>query len=284
MIDGEPQTEPTAEETVARATTELGAPDALFRASPRRQRAKFFTALGLLAFGTFVNTLWFVIGPGGFHHFLSHFLFLPFIVGTALLWQLWRHRDLRVLVYPTGVLALRRGDAESFPWDDITAVRFKLDIEGEPHVERDEDGAINSVWFATTAPAFQIWNVWIEIVRSDGVLARFNATLADFPELVERLQRGTFTHLRHQAQESLGRGEPAQFGKQFAATEDTLYSGKTSIAWSNMKPLLLTGRILSIKRKKSWTISVLRDTATIDNPHVFWAIAIEQGVIETDEV
>src|SRR4051794_20992359 len=115
MSDAEPETEPTAEDTVAQATTLLGEPEALFRANPARLRLKFLLAIALILWGLVAGGLWFGLGPANAHDFVLHFIVWPPVVAIGLLYHMWRHRGLRVLVYPAGLLRLQGGVAESFP-------------------------------------------------------------------------------------------------------------------------------------------------------------------------
>src|SRR5438046_2702579 len=112
-----------ADDDLNRATRELGDPDALFQVSTARRRAKLFTAVGLLLFGVAANYAWWVHGPGQRGFVEAKLLAAPVLIGAGLLVHMWRNRGLSVLVYPTGVLRLRHGEVESFPWAEVTEVR-----------------------------------------------------------------------------------------------------------------------------------------------------------------
>src|SRR5215467_740593 len=104
-----------------RAVTELGEPEALFRISSGRFLAKLALGVLLLIYGLVANYLWWIHpqGPGTFGHFEILFLLVPPVSGASLLLHMYRNRGLYVLVYPTGLLRLRRGEVDSFPWREI---------------------------------------------------------------------------------------------------------------------------------------------------------------------
>src|SRR5262245_59314034 len=93
---------------LTRSVTELGEPDALFRISQARFLAKLLVGVLLLLFGVVGNYLWWVHGPGNFDAFIAHLLIVLPLGGIGLLWHMYRQRGLLVLVYPTGLLRLRR--------------------------------------------------------------------------------------------------------------------------------------------------------------------------------
>jgi hypothetical protein len=284
MSDAEPETEPTVEDTVAQATTLLGEPEALFRANPRRLRLKFLLAVALILWGITAGILWFGIGPANAHDFILHFIFWPPAIGGGLLYHMWRHRGLRVLVYPTGLLRLAHGEAESFAWDEIDSVRCKLDVQGQLQIERDDNGKVACAWLETSAPTIQVWNVWIELTRADGVIAKFTAALADFPELVERIQRGTFPHLWVAKQAEMNQGQSVAFGEHIIVTRDEIRSGKFSMRWAEAKTASIAGRIFTVKRKGAWVASIAREASAIPNLHVLFGLAAEHGVVEADGI
>lgn len=275
--------EPQVEENVERATKALGEPLAVYRASPARQRAKLFAALGLILFGIVANSLWFGVGPARADHYILHLLIWPPAIGFGLLFHMYRHRGLRVLVYPTGLLRLQHGEAESFPWEEIESVRAKLDVHGQPRIERNDGGNIDCVLLATTVPRFQLWNVWIEVTRQDGAIATFTAALADFPELVERIQRATFAPLLMKAMQTLDRGGAVEFGDRVTVTNEAITSKKASIPWKDVKKCGLLSRMLQVKRKNSWRGGIVLDTTVIPNLPVLFALSAEHGASIEDD-
>lgn len=280
MSDFEP---PTPEAAVAQATALLGEPEALFRASPRWLRAKFFASIGLIVYGLVANVLWFGFGPARPDHVILHLLFVPPVIGIVLLTHMWRHRGLRVLVYPEGLMRIQPHAPASFRFDDIRAVRCKLDIQGTPQIERDGSGQLRAVTLETSAPTFQVWNVWIEVHRRDGETARFNAALDDFPDLVHRILRGTFPHLWAQAQAALAAGDPVAFGETLSVRGETIIDGKLKIQWSDIKVIKFSGKFLNVKRNGAWIAAIAREHSSIENLHVLLGLAAERNLLELDD-
>jgi hypothetical protein len=276
---------PDADATVAAAAEHLGEPQAIFKASPRRVRIKFLLAFALILYGIAGNIGWFVFGPATFGHWQIHLLVVPPIIGSGLLWHLWKHRGLRVLIYPTGLLRIQGGEVQSFPWDEIRGIRMKLHPTGDPHLlysgtGEDDRGPLKAAWIETTAPTFQVWNVWLEIIRLDDVAERFTAVLADFPEFVTEVQRRSFPSLWAATQSILESGESVEFADKLTANDAGLTYGKTTILWHEMKYLNLSGKLISVKRKGAWMTGIARDATTITNLHVLFALGAEKGVIE----
>lgn len=274
-----------SDERVARATTLLGEPTAVFKASPSRVRTKLILGSGLIVYGFAATFGWLVwLGPRNFGHFHVHLILWPAIIGGTLLWHLWRHRGLRVLIYPTGLLRIQRGEIDSFPWDEITALKMKLQPQGEPQFRRDDNGELTEAWIETGAPTFQVWSVWLELTRLDGTSIKLSAVLADFPELAVLVQRKSFPHLWSAVQAKLAIGANVELADKFEFNDRELRQGKVSIRWDEMKYLKLTGKLLSAKKKGNWfKTGMARDTTGLVNLHVLMAYAAEQGVMEETE-
>lgn len=260
------------DDDVARATRELGEPDALFRVSPRWFRAKLAVGLGLILYGVVANYLWWVHGPGRGGHIQFELLLLPPIIGGGLLVFMYRNRGLRVLVYPTGVLRLRPGGVESFPWDEVTEVRLKLDPAGEPRFARDDAGRPTACWLPAKVPTFQVWNAWVEVERADGTEARFSPALADYPALAEHIQRGTFVVLWPKVLAKLARGGEVEFG-DLSVGPAGLRAGKQTLRWADVADVTVSQKTLSVKRSGGWLPWFAKEVTAVPNPHLLLALA-----------
>jgi hypothetical protein len=259
-----------ADDDLLRATYELGEPEAAFQVSNARHRAKLFTAIGLVAFGSLANYFWWVHGPGrGF--FEAKLLVVPVVIGAGLLIHMWRNRGLSVLVYSTGVLRLRHGEVESYPWSEIEEIRLKGDAADQPQVVRGADGAITACWLPIAAPAFQVWNAWLQVKRTDDTEATFSSALADFPDLAERMQKGTFAVLWPKVLEELSVGRPVAFD-DLIADPSGLRRGKQFLSWAEVKEVSVSQKHLSIKRKGGWLPWQTLDLSAVPNPHVLYAV------------
>jgi hypothetical protein len=263
-----------ARDDLSRATTELGEPDALFQVSPGRHRAKLVAAVGLIVFGVVANYLWWVHGPGRFGGFEVKLLVVPIIIGVGLVAHMWRNRGLSVLLYPTGVLRIQRGEVESFPWAEVGEVRLKGDGAGPFQLARGDDGRVTDCWLPVSAPTFQVWGAWLMVKRADGTEAKLSSALADYPELAERVQQGTFALLWPKAFADLKSGKAVEFGN-LIAEPGGLRAGKLFLAWADMKEMTVANKNLTVKRKGGWLPWATREVSTLSNPHVLFALYAE---------
>src|SRR5262245_47462289 len=110
---------------VALAVDRLGEPAATYQVSPVLFWGKLALGLTLILFGVVSTILWFTIGPASVGHWEFHLLFWPTFLGVMLLVHLVRNRGVKVLLFPTGLLHLRPGHIDSFPWEEITHVTLK---------------------------------------------------------------------------------------------------------------------------------------------------------------
>lgn len=260
------------EDAVSRATRELGEPDALFTVSPAWFRAKLAVGLGLIGYGLIANYLWFAHGPGKVGHVQFELLILPPIIGAGLLWFMYRNRGLRVMVYPTGLLRLRPDEAESYPWAEVTAVKLKGDPDGGPVFVRDPDGRPTACWLPLKVPTFQVWNSYVGVERADGGDAHFSPALADYPGLVERIQRGAFAVQWPAALKTLAAGGEVKFG-DLAVFPGGLRANDQTVKWAEVKEVGLSGKSLVVKRHGGWLPWFAKELTAVPNAHLLFALA-----------
>ena len=256
------------------ATAELGTPEALFHISPGWLRAKLAVALGLVLFGVAVNYWWWAHGPANFNHLLFHLLFWPPLLGGVLVFHMYRHRGLFVLVYPTGLLRLRRGEVDSYPWDDITEVRVKVQRADAAEEDRDEAGNVIACWLPAEVPAVQIWNAGLTVVRADGAEAHFGAALADYEELAAEIQRRTFPAAWAAARWRFRAGRAVEFG-EVEVTPSGIRTGGKFLPWPEVKDVTVAQGMLSIKQAGRWLPWAVKAVNEIPNPHVLFALVAE---------
>src|SRR5262249_27565123 len=145
-LSAEGRMEQTDHDHLTRSVTELGEPEALFRISRGRYLTKLSLGVLLILFGIVGNIwLWTRPGPPMFGP-PEHLLLIIPITGGALLLHVYRQRGLCVLIYPTGLLRLRRGEVDSFPWHEIDHIRLKVQRSAAAEIERDDDGQPVSCW------------------------------------------------------------------------------------------------------------------------------------------
>jgi hypothetical protein len=273
-----------------RAVAELGDPDAVFRISRGRFLAKLWLGVGLILGGAAVGALAFAFGVGGLAVFGKFVLTLP-VFGVILLVQMYRQRGLLVLVYPTGLLRLCRGEVTSFPWDEVKEVRLKVQ-RAAPEVEADDAGNVTACWLPAEAPTVQIWNAKLVVVRKDGTEATFGPALADYPRLAELVQRRTFPAAWAEARARFRAGEPVAFGdpdlglRDLEVTPTGLRFATQSLPrkkalpelflpWKKFKEVVLAQGMLSVKQVGRWVPWLMLDIRHVPNPHVLFPLVAE---------
>lgn len=270
------ETPPDSEERLRQAAALLGEPIAAYRINPDRQLTKIILAVALIALGLTGLVLWFGFGPARVDHFILHFLIVPPMIGIGLLWHFWKHRGLRVMVYPHGILRLHGDAAESFPWDEITAIRCRFDLKSEPQCVLDRNGRVDAAWLDTSVPSVQVWNVWLEIERQDGATTRFTAALVDFPKFAREVQVETFPHLKARALQAIADKGVTSFS-DLRITPHEIALGKTSVPWSDVMHVKIIGKILHVKRRGAWVTAIVKDASAIPNLHVLLGLVVEFG-------
>lgn len=263
----------TADDDLARAVGELGPPDHLFRVAAGWARAKLLVAAGMILFGAVGSYLWFAVGPGDFN-ILIKFLLMPPVLGAALLVHLVRNRGLAVLVYPTGLLRLRRGEVESFPWDEVAAVKLKVQAAAVA-VSRDPDGEPAAAWVPVVVPSVQVWTARLTVERVDGASAHFGPALDGYDRLAEEVQRRTFGRFWADARGRVAAGHPVPFG-DLSVYRDGLHHAGKFLRWREVKEVVVSQGRLTVKREGKWLPwAVLKDIAEVPNPHVLLALVEE---------
>lgn len=257
------------------AQVELGEPDALFHVSPAWFRAKLAVGIGLLLVGIAINYWWWVHGPQNLQHSIVHLLFWPPAMGVALLVHMYRQRGLFVLVYPTGLLRLRRGEVDSYPWSEIGHVRLKVQRAEVAEITRDAGGSPTACWLPAEAPTIQIWNAGLTLTRADGVEAHFGPALANYERFAEEVQRRTFPFAWADAWGRFLAGQAVEFGDIEATQSGIRYNGKL-LPWREVKELTIAQGKLSVKQVGKWLPwALLKDMNDVPNPHVLFALIVE---------
>lgn len=262
------------DEHLTRSVTELGEPEALFRVSRGRFLAKLALGVLLLVYGVVANYLWWVHGPARFGHLELLLLIVLPLSGATLLWHMYRHRGLFVLVYPTGLLRLRRGEVDSFPWHEVDHIRLKVQRASEADIARGPDGTPVACCLPAEEPSFQLWNASLSIARADGIEAHFGPALSDYPLLAEEVQKRTFAYLWPVIWERFQAGIPIPFGSLELSRGGIRFAGKF-LRWSEVKDVSVSQGRLSIKQGGKWLPWALVDVNTIPNPHVLFVLIAE---------
>lgn len=254
-----------------RAVTELGEPEALFHISYGRFLAKLSLGVLLVGLGIVANYLWWFRGPAAIDHFIFHLLYIVPLSGVALLLHMYRNRGLFVLVYPTGLLRLRRGEVDSFPWNDIESVKLRVQRADDAEFTHDTDGHTTACWLPVDVPTFKLWDAGLTVTRSDGTEAHFGPALSDYAELAAEVQRRTFAALWSGVRNRFRNGGIVDFGELEAGPSGLSYAGKL-LRWHELKELVIAQGKLSIKQSGKWLPWAILDLPSVPNPHLLFAL------------
>jgi hypothetical protein len=266
----------SGDDHLERAVTELGEPEALFRVSGGRFLAKLALGVLLLIYGLVANYFWWVHprGPGTFGHFEILFLFLPPLSGASLLLHMYRNRGLYVLVYPTGLLRLRRGEVDSFPWREVDHVRLRVGRADGAEFARDAAGGALACWLPADTPTFKLGDAGVTLAREDGVEAHLGPALSDYGALAEEVQKRTFAVLWPGVRDRFRAGERIGFGELEADALGLRHNGRL-LPWREVKELAVAQGKLSVKQAGKWLPWALVDLGSVPNPHLLFALADE---------
>lgn len=263
----------TGDDHLERAVTELGTPEALFRVGSGRFAAKLGLGVLLVVLGLLANYIWWVPGPARFD-FVSHLLFFLPLSGLALLLHMYRNRGLFVLVYPTGLLRLRHGEIDSFPWSEIDRITVRIQRAEDAQFAHDDNGNLVACWLPPDAPTFKLWNAGVTVTRSDGVEAHFGPALSDYEQLAVEVQKRTFAALWPALRRAFRGGETISFGELELDSRGLRFAGK-HLPWRELKELTVGQGKLSAKQAGKWLPWALIDMASVPNPHLLFALADE---------
>ncbi len=264
----------TGDDHLERAHTELGDPDAFFRISPTRFLAKLALGVALLVYGAVANYLWWVHGPATFGHFELLLLVILPLSGVSLLLHMYRNRGLYILIYPTGLLRLRRGEVDSFPWHEIEHVKLKVQRAAGAEFTYDDDGTPVACWLPVDVPTFKLWDAGLTVTRADGVEAHFGPALTDYDALAVQVQARTFAALWPGVLDRFAGGERIDFGELEVGRAGLRHNGKL-LPWRELKELTVAQGKLSLKQTGKWLPWALVDVAGVPNPHLLFALAEE---------
>jgi len=266
----------TGADDVSRAQDELGTPDATFQISRRRFILKLWGGLALIA-GSIVAIIGMIVVGFFEASILAKVILTPLIFGIFMLVHMYRQRGLTVLVYPTGLLRLRRGEVDSFPWDEVAAIRIKiqrLDSAEAIDFDHDADGSLVACCVPVEVPSVQFWKSWVAIERTDGATEKFGPALSDFDHLAELIQRRTFSKAWRESRDRLFSGEIVAFGDLLLTPEGLRHTNK-KLPWRDLKELIVAQGRLSVKKTSGWLPWLVLDVTKVPNPHVLFALVGE---------
>jgi hypothetical protein len=258
---------------LTRAEEELGTPDAIFRISRARFTTKLWTGIALIL-GSSVLIAFLIVMNWFDAALLAKLILAPLVVGIGILVTMYRQRGLIVMIYPTGLLRLQRGAVDSFPWDEISGVRLKIQRLDAAEIVYGPDGEPVAAWLPSEAPAFLVWKAGLTLERFDGTEAHISPALADYDRLAELVQRRTFARTYAAVRDKLLAGEAVLFGDLEMSSRGFRYTTK-SLRWRDFKEIVVAQGKLTIKKEGGWIPWAIMDVSRVPNPHVLFAIAAE---------
>jgi hypothetical protein len=258
------------DDELARATQLLGPAEAIFRADPRRTRISLTLGVLLIMYSVVANYVWWVHIRGGFGHLEIHFLITPFVIGCGILTFLHHHRGLRVAVFATGILRLRRNDVESVPFDEVTVLRLRTK-SATPVIERDANHAIVACHVPIAVPTFRIWEAWVELEHGDEEKAKFRPAVGDFARFAELVQRKLFAVQWPETVERIERGEVIVFDNLLLDRHGLTF-GKKSQTWGEVGATKLEATMITIGRRESMWAFWAHEVSSLPNPHLLLAL------------
>lgn len=262
----------TGDDHLERAVTELGEPESLFRVGGGRFLAKLGLGVLLVVYGAVCNYVWWFLGPARFDHLVLLFIVVPPLTGVALLAHMYRNRGLFVLVYPTGLLRLRHGEVDSFPWNEIEGVTLRVQRAGDAEFAHDADGNVTACWLPADVPTFKLWNAGLTVTRTDGADAQFGSALSEYDRLAAEVQKRTFAALWPAVLARFRDGGTIAFGELEAGPRGLRHAGKL-LRWRELKELAVAQGKLCLKQTGKWLPWALIDVGGVPNPHVLFALA-----------
>lgn len=267
-------THDVGDDHLSRARAELGEPEELFQISRGRLLAKLAVGVLLLLHGIAANYFWWVRGPATLGHVEILFLVILPLFGAALLYHMYLNRGLVVLIYPTGLLRLRRGEVDSFPWAEVDHVMLKVKQAGAAVFVRDGLDNLTGCWLPVEIPTVKIWEAGLTVARDDGAEARFGPALTAYDRLAEEVQRRTFAVLWPQVWGRFRAGDGVSFD-DLEVSPGGLRHEKKYLPWRELKEVAVVQGKLSVKQTGKWLPWAVKDVAGLPNPHVLFALIEE---------
>jgi hypothetical protein len=247
-------------EVVVDRVAQLGEPIAEFTVGKTRLVRNLVTAAllvvvgaGIIAFALFVGLaqvhLWklYLLGP------------LLLLAGIMLVVRAYRNLGLWVMVFPEGVVRVRRGDTQALFWEEITKLW-------------QHKNAFNWAYAWNGALVFTVQ-------RADGAELFFDDSLPELRELGEILQRETLPYLLPKALDAFDAGQTLDFG-EVRISHKGLGQTKDSLSWREIKSILLTESEITVFKKNKWGHWFHTTVSEIPNFHVFRALVEQRSPVK----
>jgi hypothetical protein len=229
---------------------QLGKPVAEFSVRGRVLFRNLVIAPVLLAAGTVIEVGLFWAQAFHNHHIVLIGAFLM-LMGVMLVVRALRNRGLRVLVFPEGLVRIRRTEGRALLWEEVHQV-WRKKIDG--HWARAWQGALI-----------------LKIQRKDGGRIEFDDSLPRLQKLSEILHRETLPYLLPAAVNAFESGRSLDFGK-LRLDQAGLKQGNEAIRWTEVQEIKFGEDQVTIYKKGKWGRWCQAPVADIPNAHVLRAL------------
>ena len=173
---------------------------------------------------------------------------LVLMAGAVLLaFRTYRSRELRVLVYPEGMLYLRPDQARAVLWDEIDTVRH---TKAEGHL----------MIFLSSSEAITVSGPRIGELHFDDCLPQIG-------ELAGLIRRHTLGSLLSRAVAAYEAGEPVVFGEIQISREGITKGGRT-LPWPDVKEIQFEEEKITVTRQGKWLTWLTASAGEVPNFHV----------------
>jgi hypothetical protein len=220
------------------------------RVDRHRVGKRLTTGAVLTLFG--LSLLYLVIVAGIPFHAAAHFIFVFLLSGVWMCWKTVRHGDAAVLLFPdVGFLWVRRGTLAAYRWSEVcsVAVHLAIDKEEPASLRRGPGGEITGAAFrhASKVP-FRKVRESLTVTRADGQQVELTPVFADFEQLVEAIQYGTFQADWPSVRCEFDEGRRLAFGK-LDVDRNGLFVQHSRLPWGEVKDISWKGGMLQIRKK-----------------------------------
>jgi len=247
----------------------LGEPEATFRLSPGRFWAKFTLGSLLVAYGVVANVLAWQWGVWGVDHAKLLVLFAPPVTGLSILRHLFANRGLAFLVYPTGLVRVRGGELQAFPWGDLDELTVRA--ESVTPLVLTDAGRVTDCRLLVASPTLRLNAAAVTLKRRDGESVEVTAAVANYPELAEEITSRTFAEAWPALVADLFAGGSRVFGP-WVASQAGLRFEVAVVPWGELKLGPIAGKLFTIdhpgRRPGRWAAPL----ESIPFPHLLVAL------------
>jgi hypothetical protein len=234
---------------------ELGTPTAEFRAGGRRLLVQmllaplvFLTGAAFLGFPVAI-LIWGHKGGAVAHLWKLILLGCVMVPGSVMLAvRAFRHRRMRVLVYPEGLVRMDGDRASAFFWEEI-------------------DSVLRKTYSANAWERFAHGSLVYTVRLKNGKETSFEDHVAGLQDLGRVIERETLKHLLPRLQAAFDEQRLLDF-KKLSVDTAAITVAKATLAWSDVETLHIGASAITIKKKGKWGTWSTVPTAEIPNLHV----------------